>query len=135
MKRTTHEIWHNFTGYLKRKYGKDLHGPPSYIKLGSKSVKIDNFDKNQLFQRLTGYEVIFTIKRWCKRYAPEIKIISVDDSVYAGSILLLIPHPQHGITILFIPQCTTIQNHFFLYKNHYKCLLKELDSLANVYKK
>lgn len=74
-----------------------------------------------------------TAKEFVKRCCPEIKIVRCDDSNYAGSDLLLIPHPKHGITIMFIPQCTSIQNQFFLYENHYISLVRELNKMGKVY--
>ena len=74
------------------------------------------------------------INKYVAKKCHEIKIINCDDSVHAGSDILLIPHHSHGITVIFIPQCTNVQNQFFLYENHYKMLLKALKEMADVYK-
>ena len=50
-------------------------------------------------------------------------------------VLLLIPHINHGVTVMFIPQCTTIQNRFFLYGEDYKELINGLEKMKYVYKK
>ncbi len=42
---------------------------------------------------------------------------------------------ENGITMLFVPQSTTIQNQFFLYDNHYKDLMKALKEMKEVYGK
>lgn len=87
----------------------------------------------ELSRRLVGYDVMCKVEKFIKRYCPEIKIIGCDDSVYSGSYILLIPHPNHGITLMFIPQCTTIQNQFFLYEGHYNQLIKALEEMKNIY--
>lgn len=132
--RDCHKIWHKFSGYIVRKYGADLHGEWQYMDVKGKKLRYRSFDNQELSRRLVGYEVMTAISRWVKRYCSEIQIVSCDDSVYAGSDILLIPHPKHGITIIFIPQCTTIQNQFFLYSSHYKEFIKKLTEMKSVYK-
>lgn len=134
-----HVIWHKFYNWLVKTYGHDLHGPWQYMegvnqKTGKKfKIKHRGYDENKLSERLVGHEVIEKIERYIKRCCPQIKVINCDDSVYAGSIILLIPHPKHGITIMFIPQCTGVQNQFFLYKQHYNMLMKEMKKMEKVY--
>lgn len=133
----THRVWYKFSGWLQRTYGKDLFKNASFeIKDAAgknKKIRYKNFNEYELSKRLVGYEVIVRIERYVKRFCPEIKIISCDDSVHAGSSILLIPHPGHGITILYIPQCTEIQNQFFLYESHCTQFLKELNKMKRVY--
>ena len=134
----THKIWHRFSGWIDRTYGKDLHGKWQSMKVKQadgkiKKLKLRSFDELELSRRLVGYEVQCRVERYIKRYCPEIKIIHCDDSIHASSILLLIPHPSMGITIIFIPQCTSIQNQFFLYSKHYAMLMKELKKMKPVY--
>lgn len=133
MKNTAHKIWHRFSDWLIKTYGKDLHGEWQYMEIGKKRIRYRSFDEYELNRRLVGYEVIERIERYVKRYCPEIRVVRCDDSVYAGSDILLIPHPRHGITMMFIPQCTGVQNQMFLYENHYKMLLKELKKMWYVY--
>lgn len=133
--RKCHEIWHKFYNYLVRKYGTDLHGEWQYMDIKGKKMRYRSFKDLEFSQKLVGYEVMQAIERWIKRYCPQIKIIHCDDAVYAGSIILLIPHPKHGITIMYIPQCTSIQNQFFLYSSHYKQLIKELTKMKKIYDK
>jgi len=77
--------------------------------------------------------VICKIEKYIKSHCSEIRIIRCDDESYSGSILLLIPHPNHGITVMFIPQCTSIQNQFFLYSGHFKQLLQNLSEMKEIY--
>jgi hypothetical protein len=129
----THKTWHKFSNWITKTFGKDLHGEWEYIELEKKKWKYRSFNTLELSRRLVGYEVMCKIEKYIKRCCPEIKIIHCDDSVYAGSDILLIPHPKHGITIMFIPQCTNVQNQFFLYKGHYDDLIKALKTMKSVY--
>lgn len=137
--KSCHKIWHKFSNWLVKTYGNDLHGKWQYMKIKDakgkvKKFKHRSFNELELSRRLVGYEVMCKVSKYVNRYCPEIKIIRCDDSVYAGSDILLIPHPKHGITIMFIPQCTSVQNQFFLYKNHHDSLIKELSKMKYVYK-
>lgn len=130
-----HVVWHKFSRWLDKKYGKDLYGEWQYMQIAKgKKIKYRSFDEIALSRRLVGYEVICQIERYVKRYCPEIEIIHCDDSVHAGSIILLVPHPKHGITVMFIPQCTSIQNQFFLYSHDYKAFMSALKRMKYVYK-
>jgi hypothetical protein len=136
----THQVWYKFANWMIKTYGKDLHGEWQYMQgmdaKGKKfKYKYRSFNDLELSRRLVGYEAITKVEKFIKRYCPEIKIISCDDSVYSGSLILLIPHPNHGISVIFIPQCTDTQNQFFLYKSHYKELMKGLKEMASVYAK
>lgn len=136
----THRVWHKFSDWLIKTYGKDLHGKWKIMRVKNPEtgkihqLKFRSFNDLELSRRLVGYEVLTKVKRYVERYLPEIKIVHVDDAVYAGSDLLLIPHPEMGITLLYIPQCTTVQNQLFLYENHYKELIQALKELKYVYK-
>lgn len=130
-----HRVWHKFSNYIVRTFGKDLHGEWQYLDIGGKKFKHRSFDDYKLSQRLVGYKTSVRIKKWIDRYAPEIQVVVCDDSVNATSHILLIPHPSHGITVIFIPQCTAIQNQFFLYKGPYNDLMKALINMKYVYKK
>ena len=138
--KTTHQIWHKFSNWMVKTFGKDLHGEWEFMEgIGANGkkfkIKHRSFTDLELSRRLTGYESMCKVEKFVKRCSPEIKIIRCDDSIYAGSDILLIPHPNHGITVIFIPQCTTVQNQFFLYKNHHKELVKALKEMENVYGK
>lgn len=105
-----HKVWHQFSNWLEISYGSDY--------------------SNKLY----GYDVITKVENYINRYCKQIKIIYCDDAVYASSIILLIPHPTHGITMIFIPQCSGNQNQLFLYGNHYDRLMEELGKMKKVYK-
>lgn len=128
---STHEVYHKFGKWLTKHYGEDLYGEWQYI-AGTK-FKYRFLDEEKLSKRLVGYDVMYKVERYVKRYLPEIKVIHCDDAVYSSSIILLIPHPTHGITIMFIPNCTDIQNQFFLYENHFINLMSALSSMSGVY--
>lgn len=132
--RKCHKIWIKFEKFIIKHYGKDLYGEPSYIELGGRKIKFQNFDEVKLSKRLVGYDVQCKIEKYVERYIPEIKVLRCDDSEYTSSIILLIPHPDHGITIIFIPQNTKIQNRFFLYGKHHKELIEALTEMSYVYK-
>lgn len=134
-----HKVWHKFSNWLVKTYGKDLHGDWNMMDFKDangkqKKVKYRSFNDFELSKLLVGYEVMCKVEKYINKFCPEIKIIRCDDSIYASSDILLIPHPEHGITVMFIPQCTSIQNQFFLYGNHYKMLMKELKAMSYVYK-
>lgn len=138
--KTSHQVWHKFSNWLVKTFGKDLHGEWEFIEgIGANGkkfkIKHRSFNELELSKRLVGYEVMCKVERYIKKHCPEIRIIRCDDSLYAGSDILLIPHPNHGITIIFIPQCTTIQNQFFLYKSHHNELVKALKEMSSVYSK
>lgn len=135
-----HRVYHQFHNWLVKTYGENLHGEwvINYITQANgkkKKLKYRSFNENEFNRRLVGYEVIENVERYVKRYCKEIQIVRVDDSYHAGSIILLIPHINHGITTMFIPQCTSIQNSFFLYGSDFNELIKGLEKLKYVYKK
>lgn len=125
----THKTWHRFSNWLIKTYGEDLHGEWQFIEIGKKKIKFRSFNELELSRRITGYEVIERVERYVKSYCPAIRILSCDDDVHAGSTILLIPHPKMGISFMFIPQCTNLQNRFFLYENHCEKLINELTKM------
>jgi hypothetical protein len=38
-----------------------------------------------------------------------------------------------GISIMFVPQCTDVQNMFFLYDKHYNELVRVLNEMKYIY--
>lgn len=131
----THRTWHKFSNWMVKTFGKDLHGEWEFMQIAGKKLRHRSFDELELSRRLVGYKAMQKIERYAKRHCPEIRILNCDDSVYASSMIILVPHPRHGITMMFVPQCTTIQNQFFLYESHYKQLLKALKEMKSVYAK
>lgn len=97
-----HQYYHNFLEFLDEN-GRDLDD-------------------------LAGFEDQELVESYASEH-PEIKIVGVDDNDFCSSDLVLIPHPTMGITALFIPQCTTIQNRFFMYPGHIFSLEKAITEL------
>jgi hypothetical protein len=128
-----HKIWKKFHRFLINKYGEDCRTKPTVYTFGKKKVEIGGLNEFKLSKKLVGYDVMQDIEKYAKRN-PDIKVIRCDDAVYASSMIVLIPHPKHGITMMFIPQCTEIQNRMFLYKNHFDWLMEELNKMKNIYK-
>jgi len=132
-----HKVWHQFYGWLMKTYGKDLHSESCEVFVDNdgkkKKFKYKHFNDFELSQRLGGPDVVESVENYVKKYCPEIKIVRCDDAIYSGSIILLIPHPKHGITVMFIPQQSDIQNQFFLYLGHYEKLMEELKKMKKVY--
>ena len=136
--KASHAVWHRFSSWLVKTYGKGLHGKWQYMKVKgakkTKKIKYRSFDDTGLSRRLVGYEVMQKIEWYTKRWCPEIQVVHCDDHVYTGSIILLIPHPAHGITVMFVPQCTDVQNQFFLYDHHFTSLVNGLMKMQKVYR-
>jgi len=110
-----HAVWHKFSNWMVKTFGNGLR-------------------ELELSRKMTGYETMCKVEKFIKKKCPEIKIIICNDSIYSGSYLLLIPHPTKGITIMFIPQCTEVQNQFFLYQNNYQELVNALNEMSNLFK-
>ena len=130
----SHKIWHKFQKWLSNTYGKDLFSDWIYLDPTKKltKYKYKSFNEGELAKRLIGYEVMERVEKYVKKHCPEIKIVYCDDALHASSLILLIPHPKHGITLLYIPQCTSIQNQFFFYENHLKSLIEGFNELKKI---
>ena len=137
-KNDTHKTWHKFSNWITKTFGSDLYGEWKYINISSDRNKVLNakyrsLDEEALSKRLVGYDVMCKVEKYVKRYCPEIKIVQCHDTLHSGSIILLVPHPAHGITVMYIPQCTGIQNQFFLYNSHFEALMKAFNEMKSVY--
>jgi len=129
-----HKIYHQFKKWLENSFGKDLIYY-STVTIAGKDFKTRNIKEPEFSSRLCGFRVIERIEKYATRH-PEIKICRCDDSIFAGSIIVLVPHPMMGISVFFIPQCTSTQNELFLYQDHLVSLIKYLDDMgAAVYPK
>lgn len=133
-----HRIWHKFSNWLEQNFGKDLFGEmvPHVFKGANGERIVFNykpFNEIEFNRRIVGIDVMRKIEKYVKRYCPEIKIVKCDDDTYSSSIILLIPHPAHGISVMFVPQNTMIQNRFFLYDGHFTALTKALNDMKYVY--
>ena len=104
-----HIIWNQFKAFLVANLGEDYNN------------------------KLVGWEVIELVERYAEEH-DEIRVITVEDASYTSSILVLVPHPEHGITVIFIPQHSKTTNQFFLYGRHFRELTKELIEMSEIYK-
>jgi hypothetical protein len=107
-----HGIYHAFCDYMKQWYH-DSDG---------------NFDSHELI----GYEAAERVEEYAKDH-PEIQIAYCDDDVFSSSIIAFIPHPDMGVSIIFIPQCCSTLNQFFLYPNHLEYLLEKLNEIKRLF--
>jgi hypothetical protein len=125
----SHKTWHQFYRFLQRNFGKDCWGKQYFQKFGDKKIKIKPFDEVKMMGNMVGYEAMVKVERYCKRYLPEIQCIYCDDSYYSGSLLVLVPHKNHGITVIYIPQNSRITNQLFLYPSHHSDLVHTLERM------
>lgn len=105
-----HLTWWRFCDYVSRKFNKDTH-------------------------ELFGWEEMKLLEKWCKRYEPSIQIVRCDDAVHSSSSLFIVPHPDMGLSFVFVPQNTSINNQFFMYLRSNRMLREALDRLDYVYDK
>lgn len=104
----------------------EMHGTwYSFCEKFGSGVLGDSFDE------LAGGDVMDEVEEWAKKF-PDVKITRCDDNHHAGSLLVLIPHPKHGVTVLFIPQLTNEKHYFFLYPSQQKALIEALESIKIV---
>lgn len=121
LKNSTHLTWWRFCDYIERKWGQETAD--------------SRFSTGSLIDNLCGWEVQVALEKWCKRYAPDIKIVRVDDDVHSSSCLFLVPHPEHGISVVFVPQNTTVHSTFFFYRRGFQQMKKALVELEYVFEK
>lgn len=126
-----HSYWFAFCRHFKRWYY--LEYEEQKINENNEFVKTGKIIRDFDSTKMKGYQAMQRVERYVKSH-PEIKIINIDDSVFASSFLVLIPHPKMGITVIFIPQCTDNQSEFFLYPNHQEYLINGIKELKKLYK-
>ncbi len=129
----THGIYHDFCQYMAKWYfqivpnwklGADENGKTDFREDGT----IKEFDVT----KLVGYEAMIRIEKYVKKH-PEIRLVTMDDDVFSTSYIVLIPHPTMGITMIIIPQCTTVQNVAFLYPMNAHDLIEEIAKMQKEY--
>lgn len=113
-----HRIWNKFYDWALLTFGSDIK---------------DTTNTYDLYSRFVGYEVIEKVEIFVRDECPEIKIIWCDDEIFSSSIILLIPHPKMGISMIFIPQNTMTQNVMFFYENHMEQMINAINELKYVY--
>jgi len=127
-----HKLHHDFDKVFKKSVRYPLKK-----KLWHKNAK-GKLIKNHIIRewRWTGYAMMKRVRSWVNQN-PTAQISSCDDDVYAGSMLVLIPHHNkaswHGITVIYIPQCTGEKpTRFFLYPHHQFQLMDKMNHFDNV---
>ena len=90
--------------------------------------KFSDGDDKDSFKNLVGDEKMEEVEKWAKNY-PDVKISKCDDSNHDTSLLVLIPHPTLGISIVYIPQSTYLKDYFFLNSAMQKLLIDNLKSI------
>lgn len=88
--------------------------------------------------RWSGYAMSERVYDWA-RHRKQVRIVGCDDSVFAGSDLVFIPHALKdsymGTSVIYIPQCTDEQPiEFFLYPSHHEALLRVLKAIKAEHK-
>jgi hypothetical protein len=103
-----HQIWWDFCNHMKQWYFNES----------------GDFDS----ELMIGYEASERVSDYAKDHS-EIVIAYCDDDYFMGSDIVLIPHPEMGITVIYIPQCEQQINMFFLYPNHLNYLIEKLNEV------
>jgi hypothetical protein len=124
---TTHKIYHHFCDYMKRWYYAKRHAFSFKTFKETKQI-IREFDPS----KMVGYSAMQKVKRYKEKYGG-IETISVDDDMFMGSMIVLIPHDKMGITCIYIPQCINPSNTFFLYPCHIKQLSETIAKMCKEY--
>ena len=118
-----HKLSESFFKHLQKKYYKLEH--KINLNWQSSKRKYRTYDGTKVY----GHGAMQHIEKFVNKH-PGIKIAWCDDDVHATSRLVFIPHRTNkdwmGVTVLFVPQCTNIQNKFFLYPEHVNDLIKTL---------
>lgn len=130
--RKVHATWHEFEAFLEQEFAADI-AVKQTIDIGYKKIEYMHCDDLALANRLVGFEVQEKIIAYAELHKEDVKVVRCEDSVYASSIIVLVAHPKMGITTLFVPHCTKVQNQFFLYGSHYEQLMKAYKELKWVY--
>lgn len=129
--RKIHGIWFDFCKHMKKWYYKEVNEykfDPKTLEQINTGKMIKEFDVT----KMVGYGCMQRVEKYAEKHK-DIRVTGVDDDVYSSSDLVLIPHPEHGITVIFIPQNTIINNQFFLYPGYLKYLQKELQEMSEKY--
>jgi hypothetical protein len=137
-----HETFHGLYAYLKRF--------PEYCDLQHGTLCKTVFTKNPIPTKrqyrvlnpakIHGYRAMLRVKRYAQKHPKEVIECHVDDAFHAGSSVFLIAHRDRksrkghwmGVTALYIPQCTTQQNEFFLYPGDLQGLIAGLQQMQKL---
>lgn len=123
--KNTHQIFHSFCDHMKKWYF-EYYYPVTFNKKRNDFTTSTRKLKAFSSQDMQGYIAITRVENYAKKH-PEIEIVRCDDSVFSSSIIVLIPHPTMGITMIYIPQNNKeIKGELFLYPDHSDELIKKL---------
>ena len=112
---TYHKIWWDFCDHFKKWYkGKDKEFNSELMARG-------------------GYEAMERVRKYATTHS-DIHFDGCDDTLAMGSMIVYIPHPKHGITVIYIPQNCRDINEFFLYHTHALKIANTLNNLIVKYK-
>lgn len=75
-----------------------------------------------------GFESMEKIEQYAQSH-PEIMVCSCDDQSFCGSDIVLVPHPDMGVTVLYVPQVSGSWAQFFLYPGHLSQLIDALTKM------
>ena len=75
-----------------------------------------------------GFESMEKIEQYANDH-PEIIVCGCDDQSFSGSDLVLVPHPDMGVTVLYVPQNSGSCAQFFLYPGHLSNLIDALTKM------
>ena len=120
-----HQAWHSFCEYMKKWYF-ESYQPTTYNKKTDKFTTSERKFKAFSSKDMQGYVAMTRVENYAKTH-PEIQIVRCDDSVFSSSMIVLIPHPTMGITMIYIPQNNKeIKGELFLYPDHSEELIEKL---------
>jgi hypothetical protein len=109
----------------------DWQGKPSVHKTWYEFQR--HFKKDDAY-RFTGYDLMVRVEKWARKHPHEVRCLSIDDSAFASSTLLLVEHRHTreymGTTAVVIPQCTGEKPiEFFMYPSHRDEIIAALVSI------
>lgn len=128
-----HEIWWKFSKHFQKWYYV-MCTSWKYDEEKREVVETGKQHKEFSSHEMIGYKTMKRVEKYCKKN-PAVKHVCVDDSHFAGSMVVLVPHPEMGISVIYIPQCSTKEsNQFFLYIYHIDELVNTITAMKDEYK-
>lgn len=125
-----HREWYKFCDHMKKWYWSEY----SEVKI----VKNEFIETGKMLRdfdssKMVGYEAMERVENYANKNKT-VRLVRCDDSTHATAYLILVPHPEMGITVIFIPQCTTKQSEFFLYPSNINNLVTAISELKEFIK-
>lgn len=121
-----HEYWYQFCEHFSKMFYNEENGieyDDNGIPIGE--VVYQAFDSS----KMVGYDAMLAVEEYAETH-PEIMLVGCDDDYFTGSLLVLVPHPKMGITVIYIPQ-NGKDNEFFLYPGHIEHLQNALNEFKS----